>query len=105
MLLRIVARAVPTPAYLEEGKNQAGAENSRLWGWGLGFALFGTMTQESPNSWFREQEDGGWSCPVMCVLLSEALLAVLEQVLCGGEAMLPSSSTLFHHPQRDLCSS
>lgn len=44
--------------------------------------------------------------PEMCVLLWEALVAVLEQVLCGGgKAPSPSSSTLFHHPQRDLCSS
>lgn len=66
MLLRIVVRAVPTPACLETGQKLAGGENSWLWGWGLGFALTGTMSQGSPNPWFREQEDGGLELPFPC---------------------------------------
>lgn len=66
VLLRIVARAVPTPVCLEAGKEQAGAENSRLWGWGLAFALTGTMPQGSPNPWLREQGDGSLELPFPC---------------------------------------
>lgn len=67
------------------------------------FALAGTMPQGSLNPWFRQQEEGvAFPMPeTACACLPEALLAVLERVLCmWEELLLPFPPPPFSSPKK-----
>lgn len=96
---KAVVWTVSTSAYLNAGRSWS---EDRQQSMGC-FALAGTVPQWSLNPWFREQEEGvAFPMPgVACVCLPEALLAVLEWVLCVWEALLlPFPPPPFSSPKK-----